>query len=95
MPFASCYHDRGEDYRGQVKVSQSGKPCLQWNLIGSYEARHSYCRNYGGKKEAPWCYVGVDEMEYCDVPKCLLTGLFHLVLIQLHQMVCFSSKSPF
>jgi len=74
MPFASCYHDRGEDYRGQVKVSQSGKPCLQWNLIGSYEARHSYCRNYGGKKEAPWCYVGVDEMEYCDVPKCLLTA---------------------
>ena len=65
-------------------MSQSGKPCLQWNLIGSYEARHSYCRNYGGEKEAPWCYTMEDKMEYCDIPKCLLSGWFILkVLLDL------------
>lgn len=78
MPFTSCYHGKGEDYRGQVKVSQSGKSCLQWNLIGSYEARHSYCRNYGGEREAPWCYVSEDKMEYCDISKCTLACKFSI-----------------
>ncbi|XP_065069610.1 inactive tyrosine-protein kinase transmembrane receptor ROR1-like isoform X3 [Rhopilema esculentum] len=71
---SGCYSDVGEDYRGQIKVSQSGKQCLQWNVVGSYEARHSYCRNYGGKREAPWCYVSKDKKEYCDIPKCRLSA---------------------
>ena len=77
---SGCYSDVGEDYRGQIKVSQSGKQCLQWNVVGSYEARHSYCRNYGGKREAPWCYVSKDKKEYCDIPKCRLSGLQHFFM---------------
>lgn len=82
-PYTSCFYGRGEDYRGQVKVSVSGKQCLQWSFIGSYEARHSYCRNYNGLREGPWCYTSQERKEYCDIPKCVLTckHLFNQTLV--------------
>lgn len=73
-PDSSCYIGKGDDYRGQMRVSKTDQLCLQWNLVGPYEARHNYCRNYGGKRDAPWCYVSKDKMEYCHVPKCPVAG---------------------
>lgn len=70
--YTTCFHGKGEGYRGQVKTSLSGKPCLQWDAVDSYRESHSYCRNYGGEREAPWCFTTKDKKEYCDIPKCTL-----------------------
>eukprot|EP00794_Sanderia_malayensis_P007963 gene7963-8821_t len=67
-----CFVGRGEHYQGLVKSSKSGRLCLRWSMMGSYTARHNYCRNYGGTKEAPWCHVSKTTKEYCDIPKCHL-----------------------
>ncbi|KAG7200756.1 hypothetical protein KM043_001302 [Ampulex compressa] len=108
-----CFWGSGKSYRGVVKTSISGRPCLQWshhfNLqISDYPelaGRHSYCRNPGGKKSQPWCYVDVDntmQIEFCDIPKCVenlwiyavvgfvLTGGFVIILICY--CCCYRSK---
>ncbi|XP_053985343.1 tyrosine-protein kinase transmembrane receptor Ror isoform X1 [Hylaeus volcanicus] len=77
-----CYWGSGKSYRGIVKTSISGRPCLQWvadfNLpISDYPelaGQHSYCRNPGNSESQPWCYVDVNHMmqkEFCDIPKCV------------------------
>ena len=67
-----CYNgDRGEDYRGTVSVTRSGRTCKPWHLnFGAEEndlskdtslmGGHNYCRNPGaisGGESQPWCYT--------------------------------------
>lgn len=77
-----CYWGSGKSYRGTVKTSASGRPCLRWahhfNLpisdFPELAGRHSYCRNPGGKEIQPWCYVDVNnkmQKEFCNIPKCV------------------------
>ncbi|XP_033333112.1 tyrosine-protein kinase transmembrane receptor Ror isoform X1 [Megalopta genalis] len=77
-----CYWGNGKTYRGIVKTSISGRPCLQWlahfNLpISDYPelaGKHSYCRNPDETVSQPWCYVDVNhtmQKEFCDIPKCV------------------------
>ena len=63
----SCYVDNGEDYRGTVSMSVSGRTCQPWHssfnhnfgahveLVGG----HNYCRNPSGndQKSQPWCFT--------------------------------------
>ncbi len=74
IPDTGCYTGNGENYLGLVKTSETDRVCLRWSEVGSYTARHNYCRNYGGKKKAPWCFVAKDVQEYCKIPECGLSG---------------------
>ncbi|KAM9324982.1 urokinase-type plasminogen activator [Gastrophryne carolinensis] len=67
---ATCYQDRGQDYRGTASKTSHGFGCLSWDspLLRNYYfnaqmkdaltlglGKHNYCRNPGiGIK--PWCY---------------------------------------
>ena len=63
----SCFVENGEDYRGTVSMSESGRTCQPWHssfnhrfgahveLVGG----HNYCRNPSGddQKDQPWCFT--------------------------------------
>lgn len=80
-----CYDGNGSSYAGAAAVTLSGRPCLSWDdpRINSLQGRaararnfdlgllgaHNFCRNPDGA-QAPWCFVGPEAAEPCDVPAC-------------------------
>uniref|UniRef100_A0A0N4Z361 receptor protein-tyrosine kinase n=1 Tax=Parastrongyloides trichosuri TaxID=131310 RepID=A0A0N4Z361_PARTI len=75
-----CYVKEGKDYKGTINTSKSGRNCRSWiqssspdfNVITYPELKFSknFCRNPGGKRSAPWCYVDNGEEELCAVSQC-------------------------
>ncbi|XP_063595019.1 uncharacterized protein LOC134771996 isoform X1 [Penaeus indicus] len=80
-----CYDGNGSSYAGTAAVTLSGRPCLSWDdpAINSLQGRaararnfdlgllgaHNFCRNPDGA-HSPWCFVGPEAAEPCDVPAC-------------------------
>uniref|UniRef100_W5MAD4 Urokinase-type plasminogen activator n=1 Tax=Lepisosteus oculatus TaxID=7918 RepID=W5MAD4_LEPOC len=80
---AKCYNGNGQNYRGTVSKSQTGKDCLEWDyesLEILYQAdaltlglgNHNYCRNPNGDRK-PWCHVRQGfkiVREHCQIQPC-------------------------
>ncbi|XP_006511702.2 hepatocyte growth factor-like protein isoform X1 [Mus musculus] len=80
---AVCVLCNGEDYRGEVDVTESGRECQRWDLQHPHshpfqpekfldkDLKDNYCRNPDGS-ERPWCYTTDPnvEREFCDLPSC-------------------------
>ncbi|XP_047630434.1 hepatocyte growth factor-like protein isoform X3 [Phacochoerus africanus] len=80
---AVCFWCNGEDYRGSVDRTESGRECQRWDLQHPHphpfeplkfldkNLDDNYCRNPDGS-ERPWCYTTDPqvEREFCDLPRC-------------------------
>ncbi|XP_052025692.1 plasminogen [Apodemus sylvaticus] len=82
-PTYQCLKGRGENYRGTVSVTVSGKTCQRWSEQTPHRhnrtpenfpcknLEENYCRNPDGET-APWCYTtdSLTRWEYCEIPSC-------------------------
>ncbi|XP_023087216.1 hepatocyte growth factor-like protein isoform X2 [Piliocolobus tephrosceles] len=80
---AVCVWCNGEDYRGAVDRTESGRECQRWDLQHPHQhpfepgkfldqgLDDNYCRNPDGS-ERPWCYTTDPQLEreFCDLPRC-------------------------
>lgn len=88
-----CYWENGSGYLGKVSVASNGIPCIEWSKqlyvkVSEYPeltGRHSYCRNPGGVKTQPWCFIDNDgkSKQLCDIPKCAHKIWIYIVVIFL------------
>ena len=74
----------GDEYRGHISVTRSGRTCKQWDSVSMEtlsnlslnNSQENYCRQNPHLTESPavpWCYVagGAEaEWEECDIPLC-------------------------
>ena len=79
---------RGAEYRGRRSHTSHDRPCQRWDVQqlhsidnfrrpslfpgGSVHAAQNFCRNPGGTRQHPWCFVTSEGTfwEYCDIPMC-------------------------
>ncbi|XP_053325850.1 hepatocyte growth factor-like protein isoform X2 [Spea bombifrons] len=80
---AVCLSCNGEDYRGSVDRTESGRECQRWDLQSPHMHPYrpekypdkflddNYCRN-PDSSERPWCYTTDPdvEWEYCKITPC-------------------------
>ncbi|CAM2117185.1 unnamed protein product [Caretta caretta] len=83
---AVCMLCNGEDYRGLVDHTESGRECQRWDLQHPHKHPYhphkypekdlddNYCRN-PDSSVGPWCYTTdpAREREYCHLRKCNTT----------------------
>ncbi|XP_021379777.1 inactive tyrosine-protein kinase transmembrane receptor ROR1-like isoform X2 [Mizuhopecten yessoensis] len=78
-PKMNCYNGSGENYRGQVNRTRSGRTCQNWLHNPSFKSKdnkelgnHNFCRNPNGTFTGPWCFTDpyYHHSELCDIPKC-------------------------
>ncbi|KAK3557122.1 hypothetical protein QTP70_024640, partial [Hemibagrus guttatus] len=77
-----CIIGNGEDYRGGVSKTMTGRTCQQWWSKFPHDHRYTpsstnglelnYCRNPDGDNIGPWCYTTDPERRYesCNIPQC-------------------------
>uniref|UniRef100_A0AAY5F5L0 Macrophage stimulating 1 n=1 Tax=Electrophorus electricus TaxID=8005 RepID=A0AAY5F5L0_ELEEL len=77
-----CIMGKGEDYRGEVSKTQTGRTCQQWWSKFPHDHRWTpsptnglelnFCRNPDGDRIGPWCYTTDPERRYesCNIPQC-------------------------
>lgn len=88
-----CYWENGSGYLGTVSVASNGMQCIEWSKqpyvklseFPELTGRHSYCRNPGGVKSQPWCFIDNDGKteQLCDIPKCAHKIWIYIVVIFL------------
>uniref|UniRef100_A0AAQ4PN21 Hepatocyte growth factor n=1 Tax=Gasterosteus aculeatus aculeatus TaxID=481459 RepID=A0AAQ4PN21_GASAC len=78
-----CIHCNGEEYRGPMDHTESGKECQRWDLNDPHKHQYhpkrypdkglddNYCRNPNGRHK-PWCFTTDPNTpwEYCDIKVC-------------------------
>nr|XP_033782287.1 hepatocyte growth factor-like protein isoform X2 [Geotrypetes seraphini] len=88
---AVCLSCNGEDYRGLVDHTESGRECQRWDLQTPHKhlfrpekypdksLDDNYCRN-PDSSERPWCYTTDPNInrEYCHIHKCNKKRLHHV-----------------
>ena len=94
-PVDTPLNGTGEDYLGILDKTKKG-PCLPWkDHEPQHNWAHNYCRNpKGNKKDKPWCYIGKDVWEYCDLPKVSAKKckLAYIVILHIGELKVLSQR---
>lgn len=76
---------------GNKTVSRFGKKCLHWKVMAenfkiphrfpdkTVEDAKNFCRNPTNKTFGPWCFVDINNWEYCDVERCSSMIYCHII----------------
>ncbi|XP_052007703.1 prothrombin [Xyrauchen texanus] len=77
-----CYLHIGENYKGSVSVTKSGRTCQFWRSnfphrihefnVTQLQLPDNHCRNPDKSSGGPWCFTRDPTVrrEFCSVPKC-------------------------
>ncbi|XP_069625621.1 plasminogen isoform X2 [Ranitomeya imitator] len=102
---SDCYSGNGENYRGTIYMTISGKRCQEWSsMVPHTHAKtpdkypnggleRNYCRNPDNDK-SPWCYTTDPSVrwEYCNLKKCIETPQIEQQPIQTTKPTIVSSS---